>query len=414
MNRGLILVRAPRFGSFWLASFVSNIGGWAQQIARPWVLLDLGASPSLVGLDAFALSAPLWLMTVIGGVVADRSDRRPLIAALQSAQMLCPILLLTLLAARAVQPWQVIALSLVTGTAEALTLPALSNTVFGLVGRERLASGLALNAAQYNIARVAGPMIASALLARGGLHACFLLSAASGIPLLIATWRAPPHDRARPAMTVAARGTCRRESFSDVILDPRLRGVLVTIGVAGVLCGPLLVFTPVLVKNVLHGHSAQFGEAVAAFGWGGIGGAAGLLILNTPTNRRSLCSRFAALYGLAVGAAGLVSSATALSAVLVLAGIATTFTNTLALGVLQADAPEHLRGRAVGLFTLALRGGIAVGGLVTGLAIHLVGVRSALLVNGALAVALQLVVGRGWMRDRLPLPSHSGLSNGAA
>lgn len=189
MHRGLILACAPRFGCFWLASFVSNIGGWAQQIARPWVLLEIGASPSWVGLDAFALSAPLWLMTAIGGAVADRSDRRRLIAALQSAQMLCPILLLTLLAARVVQPWQVIALSLVSGTAEALTLPALSNTVFRLAGRERLASGLALNAAQYNVARIAGPMIASALLARGGLSACFLLSAVSCIPLLIATWQ---------------------------------------------------------------------------------------------------------------------------------------------------------------------------------------------------------------------------------
>ncbi|HLZ98358.1 MAG TPA: MFS transporter, partial [Steroidobacteraceae bacterium] len=76
MPPGLILVRAPRFGSFCLAGFVSNIGGWAQQIARPWMLLGLGASPLFIGLDAFALSAPLWLMTAIGGILADRPDRR--------------------------------------------------------------------------------------------------------------------------------------------------------------------------------------------------------------------------------------------------------------------------------------------------------------------------------------------------
>lgn len=414
LYRGLMLLCAPRFGSFWLAGFVSNIGGWAQQIARPWMLLGLGASPILVGLDAFALSAPLWLMTAIGGVVADWPHRRRLIAALQSVRILCPILLLAILAARLVQPWMVIALSLVIGTTDALTTPSLSNAVFGLVGRERLALGLALNAAQYNIARIAGPMLAGALLAWGGLSACFLLSAVSYIPLLIATWCALPREECRTAMTVSALRGGRKEGLIEVIHDPLLRGPLVTVGVAGLLCGPLLIFTPFLVKDVLHGNAGQFSAAVAAFGLGGIGGATGLLIFNAPARPRSLCSRFAAVYGLAVGAAGLVPSAAALSAVLVLAGVATTITNTLALTMLQTDAPEHLRGRAVGLFTLALRGGIAAGSVLTGLAIHFVGARSALLAYGLFAIALQLTVGRGWMRQRLPLLGPRGLSNGAA
>ena len=414
LYRGLILLCAPRFGSFWLAGFVSNIGGWAQQIARPWMLLGLGASPLLVGLDAFALSAPLWLMTAIGGAVADWPHRRRLIAALQSVQMLCPILLLALLAARLVQPWMVIALSLVIGTTDALTTPSLSNAVFGLVGRERLALGLALNAAQYNIARIAGPVLAGALLAGGGLSACFLLSAVCYIPLLIATWWALPRHECRTAMTVSALcGGGRKEGPIEVIHDPLMRGPLVTIGVAGLLCGPLLIFTPFLVKDVLHGNAGQFSAAVAAFGLGGIGGATGLLIFNASVKPRFLCSRFAAAYGLAVGAAGLVPSAAALSAVLVLAGIATTITNTLALTVLQTDAPEHLRGRAVGLFTLALRGGIAAGSVLTGLAIHFVGARSVLLANGLFTIALQLTVGRAWMRQRLPLLGPH-LSNGAA
>jgi MFS family permease len=413
LRRGLILLRAPRFGFFWLAGFVSNIGSWAQQIAKPWMLLSLGASPLLIGLDAFALSAPLWLMTAIGGVVADRPDRRRLVATLQLVQMLCPILLLTLLAARMVQPWMIIVLSLVIGTTDALTVPTLSNAVFGLVGRDRLALGLALNAAQYNIARVAGPVLAGTLLGAVGLSACFLLSAGSFIPLLIATWWALPRDDSRTATTIAALGR-RQERLIEVMRNPLLRGPLVTIGIAGLLCGPLLIFSPVLVKEVLHGNAGQFSAAVAAFGLGGICGATGLLIFNASAKPRCLCSRFAASYGLAVAAAALVLSAAALSAALVFAGAATTITNTLALTVLQTDAPEHLRGRAVGLFTLALRGGIAAGSVLTGLTIHFVGARSALLANGLLAIALQLTVGRGSMRQRLPLLGPRGLSNDAA
>src|SRR5471032_2872499 len=94
---GLLLSR--RFGTFWFASLLSNIGTWAQQVAQPWLLLSLGASSFVIGLDAFALNAPVLLLTLVGGVLADHADRRKIIARFQSAQMLCPIILVALLLA---------------------------------------------------------------------------------------------------------------------------------------------------------------------------------------------------------------------------------------------------------------------------------------------------------------------------
>src|ERR1039458_6704322 len=93
LGESLALLRTRRFGTFWFASLLSNIGTWAQQVAQPWLLLSLGASSFLVGLDAFALGAPVWLLTLVGGVLADRADRRRVIAKFQSIQMLCPTLL---------------------------------------------------------------------------------------------------------------------------------------------------------------------------------------------------------------------------------------------------------------------------------------------------------------------------------
>ena len=75
LHQSLALLRTRRFGTFWFASLLSSIGTWAQQVAQPWLLLSLGASPFLLGLDEFAMDAPVWLLTLLGGLLADRADR---------------------------------------------------------------------------------------------------------------------------------------------------------------------------------------------------------------------------------------------------------------------------------------------------------------------------------------------------
>jgi hypothetical protein len=75
-RESISLLATRRFGTFWFASLLSSIGTWAQQVAEPWLLLTLGASSFLIGLDSFAMNAPVWLLTLAGGALADRSDRR--------------------------------------------------------------------------------------------------------------------------------------------------------------------------------------------------------------------------------------------------------------------------------------------------------------------------------------------------
>ena len=96
-RESLSLLGTRRFGTFWFASLLSSMGTWAQQVAEPWLLLTLGASPFLIGLDSFATDAPVWLLTLVGGALADRTDRRRVIAVFQSIQMLCPTAIVVLL-----------------------------------------------------------------------------------------------------------------------------------------------------------------------------------------------------------------------------------------------------------------------------------------------------------------------------
>src|SRR5580692_12205075 len=100
--QSLKLLGTRRFGTFWFASLLSSIGTWAQQVAEPWLLLTLGASSFVIGLDAFAMNAPVWLLTLVGGALADRADRRRVITLFQSIQMLCPTAIAVLLLAHLV------------------------------------------------------------------------------------------------------------------------------------------------------------------------------------------------------------------------------------------------------------------------------------------------------------------------
>jgi MFS family permease len=396
------LLRTRRFGTFSLASFLSNLGTWAQQVAEPWLLLSLGASSFLIGLDSFAMAAPAWILTLIGGILADRSDRRRVIATCQSIQMLCPALLVALLLSDAVQPWMVILLSVVVGVTDALSMPSFQTIVPSIVEPDRIPAALALNATQFNLSRIIGPAIAGIVMAGVGAVGCFALNAVSYLPFIwVALWVLP---RGNPVAAVEGERGHFFAGIAEILRTPHLRGALLTVLLSSTLCGPLIVFCPVLVKNVLHGDVKDFSLSIGAFGIGGLLGAVALLGVAAGRDRRRLSSWFALTYGLLVIAVALNPWFWGLPVLLALAGLAMTVTDTSANSLLQASAVPDLRGETISLYMLALRGGVSVGSLVTGASVSLLGARQALLINGLIAVVAQFAVGREWFRSSLPAP----------
>ena len=381
---------------------MANIGTWAQQMAQPWLLLSLGASPFLLGLDAFALGAPVLLLTLVGGALADRSDRRRVIAFFQSIQMLCPILLVVLLLTDSVQVWVVILLSLVVGVTDALSMPSFQSIVPSIVERDQIATGIALNSTQFNLSRILGPALAGILMASMGLAGAFAVSAASYVPfILVAIWILPRKITVPSTPEVGARmwdGRALWASVRDVFNEHQLRSALLTVFVSASLCAPLITFCPLLVKDVFYGGAGQFSIALGAFGVGGLLGASGLLALDPKRDQRFISSAFAINYSVIVMLAALNPLAWVLPVLLMFAGVAMTVSNASANGLLQSQAPERIRGQSVSMFMLAMRGGMAVGSLLTGLSVHLLGVREALLINGVVALLAQLLIRRNWLK----------------
>jgi MFS family permease len=394
----LALLRTRRFGTFWFASLLSSIGTWAQQVAQPWLLLTLGASPALIGLDAFAMSAPVWLLTLAGGYLADHGDRRRVIAGFQSAQMLCPLIIVALLIAGNIRPWMIIALSLVVGITDALSMPSFSSIVPSIVERRQIGAGLALNATQFNISRILGPALAGVLMAGAGVLGCFVASAISYLPFIgVALWILP---HGRNGAAAAARAPPRHPfaELAAISRDPGTRGALLTTFSASLLCGPVVAFCPVLVKQAFAGTATQFSFAVSAFGCGGVLGAIGLLAVNARHDRRLLGSGFAMLLALILAAIALAPWFWALVVLLVAAGLTLSATNIATNTLVQSSFAPGKQGQAVSLYMLAMRGGLAVGSLATGVSAHFLGIRAALLIDGLLALAAQLWIRRGWLQ----------------
>ncbi len=401
-RQSLALLGTRRFGTFWFASLLANIGTWAQQMAQPWLLLSIGASPFLLGLDAFALGAPVLLLTLVGGALADRADRRRIIAVFQSIQMLCPVLLVALVLTGAVKPWMVIALSLVVGITDALSMPSFQSIVPSIVAREQIPSAIALNTTQFNLSRILGPSLAGVLMASVGAAAAFAVSAASYVPfILVALWVLPRMARHESPHQPSANPLNARELWAnvhEVVQAPRLRGALLTVFTTATLCAPLVTFSPVLVKEVFQGGAGQFSTALGAFGLGGLIGGTALLAVDPGSDRRFLSAGFALGYGALVALAALNPWPWGLPVLLVLAGVAMTASNASANALLQSQAPARIRGQSVSLFMLSIRGGTALGSLITGATAHLLGVQGALLLNGIMALLAQWLIRRQWLQ----------------
>src|SRR5687768_15919154 len=169
------------FRLLWLGALTSSIGTWMQKIAQAWLIVTMTGSASAfyVGLDAFVGELPILLFTLIGGVVADRRDRRHIMLTSQVTQKTVAFILAALVYTGTIQIWMILALSFVSGCGQAFGGPAYQSLIPTLVGKDDLPNAVALNSIQFNLARVIGPVVAGAALAAFGMVACFGLNGIS-------------------------------------------------------------------------------------------------------------------------------------------------------------------------------------------------------------------------------------------
>jgi MFS family permease len=399
-------LRSRNFAILWFGNLLSNTGSWMQNVAEPWLVLRLSDSPFLLGLDSFMGDAPVWGLILIGGLLADRRDRRRTALLFQGIQVVCPLLIVMLLLTGRIRVWMIIVLSLVVGVTDALSGPAINALVPSSVPESDVPSAVALNSAQFNLSRVLGPLLAGVIMATVGPVACFALNATSYAPYLLAIYslRLPALPRAPHA--AGSRRTRARasllEALETIVRKKRLRRAFLTILVTSVFSMPMISFMPVLVRDAFHLGSSEFGGALSVFGVGGLVGAGTVLLLKTNRQRQILSSLAALTLGALLVAIALDRAFALLLVLVFVAGATMVASNTAANSILQSSIDSRLRGRVSSMYTLAMRGGAPLGSLATGIVATHWGVRLALLVNGSLALACHAALIRRVRRPPRP------------
>ena len=244
-----------------------------QRVAQSWLVLTIAGSSSAfyLGLDSFLGEVPILLFTLIGGVVADRRDRRQLLLISQGVQMGSALTLAVLVYLDVVQIWHILALSVVTGMAQAFGGPAYQSLIPSLVNRMHLPNAIALNSIQFNLARVVGPLLAGAALTAFGMVACFGLNGLSFLAVIVAILAL--HVRHIPAPRTTRMHEELRSGLQYVRAHQGLIG-LTSLGFATTFLGtPILTFLPLFAQDVFGGGVSQYTQLMAFAGAGAVTGA---------------------------------------------------------------------------------------------------------------------------------------------
>jgi MFS family permease len=381
------------FRLLWFGALASSVGTWMQKIAQAWLIVTLTGAGSafFLGLDSFLGEVPILLFTLIGGVVADRRNRRHLLLMSQGVQMTAAFALAALVFVDAIQIWMILALSFLTGVAQAFGGPAYQSLIPSLVPKETLPNAIALNSIQFNLARVIGPLVAGATLAAFGMVACFGLNGLSFLFVIAAILAL--HVKHVPPV-----GTSRmRDQLKGGLDYVRNQPQLVTLTLLGFVSAflglPILTFLPIITRDVFQQDVGLYTQFMTLAGAGAVLGALTVAWVGKHRHMGLMLLVMQALLGV-VAVAFSLSETIWLSQMLLFMGgalLVTCFSMTTSL--VQLLAPQELRGRVVSIYMVAFRGGSPLGGLISGWLVTQVGSAPFVLaLNGALLTIVALIV----------------------
>jgi MFS family permease len=361
------LLSAFGYGGYrrlWTGAFVSSIGTWTQDVALAWLIHTRLKDPVYLGLRSFAAEAPLLAFMLVGGAVADRVDRRRILLASQTLQMLYALALLALYATDRLGIGGILGIAFLTGLTQSQSAPTYQAVLTTIVPPRQIPNAVALNSLQFNLSRAIGPAIAALILTHGGTGVCFGVNAVSFLAVIAAI-----RSIEMPAPAPAAGQTLGQSLLAGlrhVGADPVLARLML-LGAAGSFLGfPLITYLPVIAGDVLRTGAAGYSLLLSSFGAGAIAGALATAWRGYVAGRGRTALVAAMLYGVAtIGAVG--SRWQGLSmALLFVSGMSLVSCFSILNSLVQEQAPDALRGRVLSIWGLFFRGGMPTGSLVAG------------------------------------------------
>lgn len=376
------------FRLMWFGACTSSIGTWMQIVAQGWLIYRLSHSAFLLALDQFLGGIPIFLFSLIGGVVADRIERRKILLVSQYMQMASAGILTILVATGVVQVWHILCLSFVSGLAQAFGGPAYSALIPTLVEREDMPNAIALNSIQFNMAVTIGPALAGQALAKLGEKWCFGLNAVSFLAPIISL--SIISTRFLPAKTAESMFNSLKQGIKFVRKQHSMEALIVLAFCMTALSMPMRTYIPVFVKDIFHRGPETYGNLLSLMGLGSICGS--LAVAGSGNIRRKGRVALTMLICLGIGIAGFsLSRSLPLSyAMLVLVGASMMAVFATVNSLVQLITTEEMRGRVMSVYNCAFRGGMPMGNLLSGWLVPLFTAPVVLAVNGGMLILVAL------------------------
>ena len=390
---GLRAFGYSQFRLFWASSLISFISFFMVLIARGWLVLIRTDSPFQVTAVSAVQMLPIVVFSALGGVIADRLDRKTIIVVAETANFAILFALAILLVTENLEVWHIYVLSVLSGTGFALSMPARNALVPRLVSRQDMASGVALFSLIFSASQLVGPAFAGVLIEWRGMGTTFMVSSLLVIPALAVLFRLriPEIDgvtESRPRVSVL-------RNMAEGVAYVRQRAVLVGLMLMGLVATvfaiPYQTILPVFARDVLDSGAAGLGILGAGAGAGGIVGAFAVAFFSKPQQLKNLLIVGGLSFGFVVLLFAVSTDFWLSLALVIIVGFMMQVFLTANNALVQLSCPDYIRGRVLGI-RMIIVGVSPVGMLLLGLGAEVVGPRLSLALMSGIGLALMAVL----------------------
>jgi predicted MFS family arabinose efflux permease len=376
------------FRLMWFGACTSSIGTWMQIVAQGWLIYRLSHSAFLLAVDQFLAGIPIFLLSLIGGVVADRTERRKILLVSQYVQMACAAILTALVASGFVRVWQILSLSFVAGVAQSFGGPAYQALIPTLVDRDDMPNAIALNSIQFNLAVTVGPALAGITLGRLGETWCFGLNAVSFLAPVISL--SIISARFVPESTTESIFNSLKQGIRFLRQQGSMEALIVLAFCMTALSMPMRTYIPVFVKDIFQRGPETYGNLLSLMGVGSICGSLAVAGRGNIRNKGRFALTMLIFLGIGISGFSFSRSLTFSYVMLVVVGASMMAVFATVTSLVQLITTNEMRGRVMSVYNCAFRGGMPMGNLATGWLVPRFTVPAVLGANGLLLILLAL------------------------
>ena len=384
-------LKYPNYRLWFWGQIISLFGMWMESTALGFLVFELTRSPAYLGLVGFVTGVPTWMFMLYAGVIADRMPRRTLLMITQTVMMVLAFAIAALTFLHWIQPWHILVMAFLLGTANAFEAPARQSFVLEMVGVEDMTNAIALNSAMFSTAMAVGPMAGGLIYAFFGPAWCFAINGVSFIAVIVALKRMKLEPFVpKPGRTSALADL--KEGLKHVAAHPLIRTIVGLIGAVSLVGISFATLLPAWSVNVLHGDARTNGYLQSARGLGALVAALLIASLGRFRFRGKLLTFGTFALPVTVAVFSLIRWTPLALAIICASGLSHILIFNLSNALVQTHSPNALRGRIMSVYTFIFFGLAPLGMLAVGFTAEKIGQKATLLAGAGLMLVAATAV----------------------